>query len=299
MKVLKALGTVVGFYVVARVLIAIFVPSSNGILGALTNIMLVGSMILAVLSLLSGGRSRSLKSLSRCIGLILGLTIFTIVVALLTSENGDGGFNIAKTFVEKVVPFGNIIGTAMGVIKKSAQAEPFSIIKIAKDFAKLLLEAVLNPILSGFLYVFLFENQKDSWESSSGYAKRTYEDFTKPEPSYNKLRRTFSLRGIIAEFYGAIIAIYAATFVFNWGVKTISAAIGEIPVLIILGCLIVGLFLLAWLSPILRSDLRPHSGLVISKSRGVLSKLVFSLLKMITINILVILIVGLFVGSAS
>jgi hypothetical protein len=224
----------------------------------------------------------------KALGAIFGLIVLAQVLMVLLGSGAGGDTGILRAFIEEVVPFGNIIGAAMGFVRTSVLAEPVTLIKLLTDTAKLLLETIVNPIAKGFFFVFLFENRKKNGESPAGYAKRAAADFNNPEPAWDRLRRTFSLRGGLAAFLGAITGICAAAFLFDWGAAFLIERMGEIPLVVLLILMIAGLFLLAWLSPILRPDLRPHTGLLISRSRGLL----FSLIKTVGVNIVIVLVVG-------
>jgi hypothetical protein len=302
MKIIKSLGTIIGLFILAQVLMAVLVPQGGSALAPLLNIVLVCSLLLGVFSLLLGGKNSALKSVSKTLGLIIGLVILTIVIAIMTGSIN----NITETFISRIVPFGQIIGIIFGFVKADAVfgAADSLAVDFAKDSAKLIFGAVLYPIITGLVFEFIFKSEREKWENDNDYSRRGYFMFMNPDPAYDKRHNNFferfSLRGIAAWFFGGIYTAYAATFLFNGLIIFLSGSIGigETAISIILFIIIIGLILLAWLSPILRADLRPHTGLMLPKGRGVLYKLLFSLLKMMAINIILVLVVGLLTGTA-
>ena len=300
MKVFKTLGTIIGLYIVSRVFIPILTPNGGEGFATLADIILIGSLLLTVLSLLLGRSSKALKSVLRTLSLIIGLAAVIIVISFMTGHQGG---DVITTMINEIIPFGKIIGSVLGVLQASAMYEAplFSPLNFLTDSAKLLLQAILNPIITGIVFVFVFNNEREVWESKKTYAERSYSQFINPEPAYDRRARSFSFSGAIAGFFGAIYAAYAAAFVFSGLISILSDTMGVSETLInaLFIIVIIGLLLLAWLSPILRTDKRPHTGLSISQGQNVLTKLLFNLIKMIVLNIVIVFIISLFSGTVS
>jgi hypothetical protein len=167
-----------------------------------------------------------------------------------------------------------------------------------RESAKLLLETVLNPIINGFMFSFVFNDETYGRGRSAFGSARGYVSFSEPAPAFSMRKRHFGVAGVITGFFCAVLTAYAATLVFNWGGALPEERFGAVPVLIIFCVAIAALFLLAWLSPILRPDRRPHTGLMITRESSVLRSLLFSLIKMMVLNAAIIFVAGSFAGTA-
>ena len=283
-RIFKAITGIVLGYIALYVVIAYTFPGGSNVMLTLLNFVLAGAVLLAIFSLALGAKSPALQSVSRTIGLIVGLSIITIFISVLTGQ----GTNVAKALIEEVIPFGKIISGLFEVASESARFEmPASLmVYLAYEVAKLMLQVILTPIITGITYVFVFNNERTGVDS--------YKDFTEPERGYDKTRRSFSIKGIISVFFGTIYAVFAATFVFNGLIDILlnMANLGNAVLFITLVLIAVGLFLVALFSPILSPDKRifgfslpftPHG-------KKILRKLLFSLGKVFAINFLIILI---------
>ena len=303
MKTLRMLGTFIVIHIVVRVLLVTFLPNTGTGFEILIDIVFIGAFLLTIVSLLLGSNHYVLKNVLRTIWLVIGLSVLTIIISFATGHHGE---DILSTLIKEVLPFGKIMGSLFWVVRDSAFYErPMNLsIDFARDVAKLLLQTALNPIFTGFASILMF-SERMSDESCEKSSKQSYFHFVNPEPAYNRLNRRFSLRGALTSSFGAVYAAYAATFVFNGLVKVLSVTFGISKTFIMLFlCIIsVGLVLLIWLSPILRADKRPTTGLSISQSapqgKNILMKLLFSLVKMFILNIIIIIILGLFSGTVS
>jgi hypothetical protein len=294
-RVFKTLGMAILIYLVAQVLLSYLFPNSG--IKALLNVVLVGCLLIAIFSLIFGGKGTAFSSIIRTAGLIVGMTVVTIVIALLTASTSssiESSFDLVTTFIEEVVPFGSYIGTAFGVILKSADAQPLApAVVIARDSAKLVLEAIIYPILSGFVYVFVFANSAGAHETNASHNRRSYRDFLSFSPIYNKTGRRWSVRGAIAGFFGAVYSAYAATLVFNIGTDFLTSSVGELPTTIITFAQILALLALILVMPL------ANMGFAIAQPNRVslLLNLLFSLIKMIVLNVVIVLIVLMFAGT--
>lgn len=284
-------------YLVAQVLLSYLFPSGG--MKTLLNVALVCCLLIAILSLIFGGKGKALEGITRTAGLIAGMVIVTIVIAVLTASTSgsiEESLDPITMLIEEVVPFGSYIGAAFGAAfgaaLKSADAQQLAPgVIIARDSAKLILEAIIYPILSGFVYVFVFAN--------STKARKSYKDFLSFSPIYNRpgkswgTERSWSIKRAVAGFFGAVYSAYAATLVFNIGTDFLINGVGELPTTIIISILIVALLALILVMPI------ANMGFVIAQPNRVplLWNLLFSLIKMIVLNVVIVLIVLMFAGT--
>ena len=295
MIIIKKLLTAIGIFIVAQLLLAFLFP--GGGMKSLLNIALVGCFLLALFSLSFGRKGTALRGATRTGGLLVGMTIATIVIALLTaatSRSADSGFDLVSMFVKEVVPFGRYIGTALKVVKISAEAQPLSTpVLIARDIAKLVLETIIDPILSGFLFVFIFENAPRAHESVEDYSRRSHQDFLSFSPIYQRARK-WSFKGAVAGLFGAVYSAYAATLVFNIGTDLLAEKVGEPLMVIIIFIITLLLLFLILLMPIAKTGF----SIAQPNRKFLLINLLISLGKMIALNIVVVLIVRMFAGTA-
>lgn len=194
MKILKMLGSVIGLYIVSRVLIACFIPKGNITLVTLANVLLVVVLILGIFTLLLGGQNASpVKKMWRILSLIIGLSVVTVILITLLGANKD----IGDQFVENVVPFGKIIGTFVRIITQLDSTNDTGFLwsswgttaYLTENIFKLMLATILYPIVTKFfLTPFIEENDKEINLFGAG------------------------LRKIIVSFFGAVITSYASMF---------------------------------------------------------------------------------------
>ncbi|MCL1988161.1 MAG: hypothetical protein FWG64_09365 [Firmicutes bacterium] len=294
MKILKPIITIIILYIVAQIILASLFPQGE-VMQSLINAVLIVSLMLGVVTLLFGGRFSPLVPISKTMGLIIGLVLFTIFVALFTGTGDD----IATTFITNIIPFGGIINTIFGDGSLPSQ------VNFARDTAKFFLQMLLNPIITGLTYEFIYRRKQEIDESTDKYSKYLYSKFmdvVNKSDYYQsgELLEKFNCSKILSEFFGVIYAVYAATFVFNGLIMLLQEnfGVGDFVLSLIIFVIIIGLILLAWRSPILRMDLQPRIiGLFLPQGKLLLINLIFNIVKMIFINIGLVLIVRWLAGS--
>ena len=292
MRVLKSLGWIIALYIAAHLMIGAFFPGAASLM-PLINVLMSCVFLLAVLSAFTGGESGVLRGIRRGFGLFIGLIAVMIFLAAFIeprSAAAESGVSIIIVFIQEVIPLGSIFGALIGV----PGVIPSYVIGLASDVAKLLLQMMLNPIIIGLVFEFLFSSKRDRDESDKSYALRNWFLFTRQEGVFVKC----STRGILASFFGTVYSAYAAAFVFNGLIALLGSALGISRIKcyfsIFLFIVIIGLVLLRWRLPVVKpgaSQLFPVLG-----EAGLWKRLWMDIGKTLLINFIVIFILSRFAG---
>jgi len=285
MKIIKTMLTIVLLYFVVRYLIGFLLPNNESIL-PLINTLLIGVLLMGVLPLVLGrGDSKALKGLTRSIGLTVALIIFTVALAFLTGTAD----NIVATFIKEIIPFGRIIASAFYILETSLQSE--IAIMTPLDFlintARLILSTLLFPIITMAINILVFADKFDGESSSFD----THLNSVMPVSSKDIRKGSFRLSDLIAKFFAALYSSYASALIFVGLARILREVgfVGDSPIVIILLIIISGLFLTIIFSPVSRFGVG---------RLGVLAKLLISLGVMIAINLGIVGLIRIFVGTA-
>ena len=301
MKIFKTFGSIVGLYIVLKLLMTMLIPNTDGWLSSLLDIILIFSLILAVFSLILGGKNRGLKSISRTMGLIAGLAIVTVITAMLLAQQEP---NTPATVIINVIPFGKPLESILKIILVGALQDNTlpTPVELMRDFAKLFLQTALNPIITGILFSFLFAERGVN-ESESNWTKRNYTMFMNPDQIYDKKNKIFSVRGAVARVFGIVYSAFSAIFIFNGLVYLLieTLKINETIISGFLMIVVIGFMLIIYTNPLLYRSKHDSSEYKVKQrdKENILRKLLASLIKMFTLNVIVILIFGSFSGIAT
>ena len=248
-KILKLMFGIIALYIAATMLISI-IPGGN-ILAPLLNPLLVITLLMVVLWLVTGGMFNFPLVILKSTGLMIGLVALTMVIHMFL---GPGDDTIASTLINEVIPGGKFISAL--VFPALVNIEPFYVLLyIARDTAKFMLQVSLSPITTWIVFEFIFSADIRNKEHSEQY-HRKHEQF-------GLLSIPLGVRAVVSSALGKLYSAYLATFLFNAGVSYFANLLGlsSTVVLIIFAVISVGLFLLAILSPILKSGILTKSTL--------------------------------------
>ena len=158
------------------------------------DLLLIFAVIIAVVSLLLGGRnSTAIKKMWRIITLIVVASSVTFFLFVFIGSNSD----IAYRFVENVVPFGSVIGVIIRILTKLPDTNTNFLWSIwgtasylIENTFKLLLSTVIYPIVTkGFFMPFFVDND--------------YENHMFPMP----------IRRVVVSLFGAVITSFAVMLI--------------------------------------------------------------------------------------
>lgn len=256
----KYFGSIIGLYILFRVLMAYFLPQSGGAMIIIANVLFAVVVILGVYTLFLGGINASpIKKMWRIISLIIGLSIVSVIIISLLGN--DAGFG--DKFIENVVPFGKIIATLLEMNLKLISAGDVSFIwsswgmitYLVENIFKLMLATILYPIITDFFLM----------------------SFIKENDSENHLFGA-RIRRIITSFFGAVLTGFCCMFVVSlmgsW-LKTTYHQTGEVINFIFQLVFLAGLIAVFILTPIIRTKIT----------------IIGSLIKMLTINFAIVFVV--------
>jgi len=167
MKIMKIIGPIIVLYIVAYVLLTVLFPDDGGIIQTFLNLLLVGAFIVAVFSLLLGGKNTiAMKKMGRIFALVVAVSGITLFLFSVMTNNAD----FIYEFVENAFAFGGLLGIGIKMLMKLPETETDFIWRadtiffyLIENTFKLLLTTILHHILIKYLLIpFFVENDSEN-----------------------------------------------------------------------------------------------------------------------------------------